>query len=186
MTSKKIATNNKTNILDAILTPQEYSQLKYKTPYILDFKKNNQEMLYIGVEHSRDPNAKQYLKIESLFEKFLKQYPSGTITIAIENFIPSAQKSKNDSIVSYGESGLLLYLVSRLSKYSSCSLESRPNIPSAFMVFDDSSSINVYYSKFILAVFYIWPHRFFCCWYRFEARLTGGVEIWGGEGKIAE
>ena len=67
--------NNKTNILDAILAPQEYSQLKYKTPYILDFKKNNQEVLYIGVEHSRDPNAKQYLKIESLFEKFLKQYP---------------------------------------------------------------------------------------------------------------
>src|SRR3989344_4070087 len=92
-------------ILDAILTHQEYSRLKYKIPYILDFKKNNQEMLYIGVEHSRDYNAKQYSEIESLFEKFLKQYPSDTIIIAIENFIPSAQKSKNDSIVSYGESG---------------------------------------------------------------------------------
>ena len=128
MTSKKIVTNNKTNILDAILTPQEYSQLKYKTPYILDFKKNNQEMLYIGVEHSRDYNAKQYLEIESLFEKFLKQYPSDTIIIAIENFIPPAQKSKNDSIVSYGESGLLLYLAKKYKLNYFCPEPTQDNI----------------------------------------------------------
>lgn len=103
----------KTEILDTILKPQEYSRLKHKTPYILDLKKDNQELLYIGVEHSRDPKAKHYLQIITLLKGFLKQHSKDSIMLAIEGFIPPAQKSKNSSIVNYGESGLLIYLAKK-------------------------------------------------------------------------
>ena len=109
-----MATNdNKNKILNKILSPQECFLLKHKMPYILDLKKGNQGLLYMGVEHSRDPKNKQYLQIASLFKKFLRQYSKDSIMLAIEGFVPSAPSSKNDGIVNFGESGLLMHLAQK-------------------------------------------------------------------------
>lgn len=105
--------NNKDKILNKTLNPQEYFLIKHKTPYILDFKKDNQELLYIGVEHSRKPKAKHYLQIITLLKAFLKRHPKDSFVLAIESFIPPTQKSKNSSIINYGESGLLIYLAKK-------------------------------------------------------------------------
>lgn len=105
--------NNKDKILNRILSPQKCFLLKHKAPYILDLKKDDQELLCIGVEHSRDPKAKHYLHIIMLLKGFLKQHSKDSIILAIEGFIPPAQKSKNSSIVNYGESGLLIYLAKK-------------------------------------------------------------------------
>lgn len=113
--------NNKDKILNKILSPQEYFLLKHQAPYILDFKKDDQELLCIGVEHSRDPKAKHYLQIITLLKGFLSRHPKDSIMLAIEGFIPPAQKSKNSSIIHYGESGLLIYLAKKYQLNYFCS-----------------------------------------------------------------
>ncbi|MDQ6984848.1 MAG: hypothetical protein Q9M76_00935 [Candidatus Dojkabacteria bacterium] len=55
---------------ELLMTPEEYSSLAHKTPYIYEIKNNNKELYYFGTYHSRDPEDEIFNIIESAIKEF--------------------------------------------------------------------------------------------------------------------
>ena len=100
----------KDNTKDLIISPLKLIKIKYKIPYILNLKNNNRELLCFGSQHSHNPENKQFLKIEKLLYKFIKNKKKENIIILTEGIVPEKTEKKEVMIKKYKEIGILAYL----------------------------------------------------------------------------
>ncbi len=56
-------------ILNSIMTAEEYSEIRHATPYIFELKVGDKELYYFGTPHSRDANDSIFKEIEDAFNK---------------------------------------------------------------------------------------------------------------------
>jgi hypothetical protein len=56
-------------ILNSIMTAEEYSEIMHATPYIFELKVGDKELYYFGTPHSRDASDPIFKEIENAFNK---------------------------------------------------------------------------------------------------------------------
>ena len=64
---KYIQNKNINHILEKIMTAEEYSRLKHKTPYLYTLRSGDKELFYFGARHSRNPKDAMFAEIEKEF-----------------------------------------------------------------------------------------------------------------------
>ncbi|MEJ8800514.1 hypothetical protein [Pontibacter sp. H249] len=92
-------------MVDYVTVGQQFSSIE--TPYIIDLKKGNKRLVFIGCSHTRDTTSTEFTTIEKYFKELQPQ-----ITFNEGGQIPAAVnfQSRNDAIAKKGETGLLKYL----------------------------------------------------------------------------
>lgn len=90
---------------------QKYIKLKHKNPYLLNFFREKQEILYLGVKHSKNTKNRQFKVIEKLLREFLNRHAKSEVIIFLESFIPPLINNRDKMIINFGETGLI-YLIS--------------------------------------------------------------------------
>jgi len=96
-----------------IIPPQKWIKIRYKKPYILNFKNKDQEIICFGVEHSNNYKDGLFKKMEEFFEEFRKENKLKKIIILAEGFLPEKNEGKEKLIKKYGEAGMLYYLAKK-------------------------------------------------------------------------
>lgn len=91
--------------IDYVTVGQQFSSVE--TPYVIDLKKGNKRLVFIGCSHTRDTTSSEFTTIEKYFEELLPQ-----VTFNEGGQIPATLsfQSRNDAIAKKGETGLLKYL----------------------------------------------------------------------------
>ena len=107
---------------------QDYHEDDYSTPYISKLKYDDQDIVEIGVEHSRDPKHKNYIIINSLFKKFAETHDPDKSIILIEGSIQKEILSKEEMISKFGESGFLVWLADKYKINTFCPEPSQEDI----------------------------------------------------------
>ncbi|MCR4280331.1 MAG: hypothetical protein NUV82_02815 [Candidatus Komeilibacteria bacterium] len=107
-------------ILNKIISLQNYIDTDYPDTYISKLEYNNQNIIEIGVTHSRDPKHKNYILIKSAFEEFVKTHKSSKSVVLIENIIQKRILPKNEMVSKLGESGFLLWLANKYKIQAIC------------------------------------------------------------------
>lgn len=96
-------------LLKQILPPHKIKSSSRTLIY--NFKKNNQNLIILGVNHSTDPNNKNYKKIKNLFNNFVQE--NKNIVIALEQGIPVKLMNENKMIKLFKETGFVYYLADK-------------------------------------------------------------------------
>lgn len=103
----------KNNIYKQILTTQEYSKINHKTPYVINLKNEDVELLFFGSSHINNINHPDALKIVDAYKEFNARHRDKMVVI-IENFLPpELLNSETEMIEKFGESGLVYYLAKK-------------------------------------------------------------------------
>ncbi|OGX07172.1 MAG: hypothetical protein A2Z88_01945 [Omnitrophica WOR_2 bacterium GWA2_47_8] len=96
--------------LQYLRSPQEYAGEMFSAPFLFQSKKNSQELVFFGSEHTKDLKHPQWKQIEALFEDFVQSHKKENAVVFMEIFIPTVDLPKEKMIETYGECGLLAYL----------------------------------------------------------------------------
>ena len=102
------------NLYKRILTLQAYSKIEHNNPYVIHLKNNKQELIFFGVDHSRNPKDAEYQRIGELFKSLIDSHSKRKIIVLLENFIPPRLfKTSEEMIKSFGESGFVYYIAKK-------------------------------------------------------------------------
>lgn len=111
--SRRMKPNPK-DFSDKVLSPRELGGKKYDIPYVLSLSNKEQELIFFGVEHSRDPKDPYFSKMEKSLREFAERQTSKGI-VGIEGYTPRLdQETKEEAIQKFGEHGLLMLLSDQL------------------------------------------------------------------------
>lgn len=105
---KRFKINHK--ILDLLISPVEYAQHKRKSSYILNVKKNGQEILLYGCNHSSNWRNPHFAEIKKLFIAYRNRCKQKQTIAVIENFIPDKITDLKQMIQLFNESGYVYWL----------------------------------------------------------------------------
>ena len=101
-------------ILDSIMTAEEYSKIEHATPYIFELKTGDKELYYFGSSHTSDPNNPLFAEIEAAFNKVNPDivFVEGMNVRVDKNKFNESIKSatREEAIDRMGESGFTLKL----------------------------------------------------------------------------
>ncbi|RAU82872.1 hypothetical protein [Pontibacter arcticus] len=108
--SVKITEGKEYQMNDYVAISQQFSSME--TPYVIDLKKGNKRLVFIGCSHTRDTTSSEFTIIEKYFNDLQPQ-----VTFNEGGQIPAAIsfQSRNDAITRKGETGLLKYLSDKAS-----------------------------------------------------------------------
>lgn len=123
-------------------------QDKKEVPYLFKLKKNKQVLYYFGVEHSINPQHKQFNLLEDFFNEFVQDKFKEKVIFIEGNEIPikALLENRDENIKKLGERALLL------------SLALKNNIPYIYgeLSFQEEANIlNEKFSQEHIAYFYI-------------------------------
>lgn len=92
-------------MIDYVTVGQQFSSVE--TPYVIDLRKGNKRLVFIGCSHTRDTTSSEFTTIEQYFKELQPQ-----VTFNEGGQIPATVgfQSRNDAIAKNGETGLLKYL----------------------------------------------------------------------------
>lgn len=95
-------------MIDYVTVGQQFSSIE--TPYVIDLRKGDKRLVFIGCSHTRDTTSSEFTTIEKYFEELQPQ-----VTYNEGGQIPAALsfQSRNEAIAKRGETGLLKYLSDR-------------------------------------------------------------------------
>lgn len=89
---------------DRAMTMEAYGELKHARPYELVVKKADAELLYLGVEHSTNPLSETNKLLQEVFSRY------APTKIYIESPLRVPKPTIAETVSSYGESGVLMYI----------------------------------------------------------------------------
>ncbi|PIR40076.1 MAG: hypothetical protein COV33_01895 [Candidatus Zambryskibacteria bacterium CG10_big_fil_rev_8_21_14_0_10_34_34] len=96
-----------------LLTQEEYSKLKHKTPYVYKIQNKKQFLYYFGERHSFDPKNKQWIQVKEFWFDFIKNTENSKRIAFVEAGNPSLKETEEKSILEAGGTGLIVFLSSQ-------------------------------------------------------------------------
>ena len=98
-----------------LLTQEEYSKIKHKTPYVYKIQKEKRFLYYFGEKHSFDPNDAQWARAKEFWFDFVKKTENQKRIAFVEAGRPSVEKTEEKAILEAGGTGLIIFLASQLN-----------------------------------------------------------------------
>ena len=98
-----------------LMTEEEYSKIKHKTPYVYKIQNRGQFLYYFGENHSFDPDDSQWVQVKNFWDDFIKNTENQKRIIFVEAGRPLAKKTQDESILEAGGTGLVTFFASQLN-----------------------------------------------------------------------
>ena len=100
--------------MEELLSFEEYTRIKHKTPYFYTIKRRGQFLHYFGAAHSFDPVNPQFKLLEKQWRNFIKKTKKRNCALLIEDWVKKFDvDSPKDIILKYGEPGFAVYLAKK-------------------------------------------------------------------------
>ena len=98
------------DIKSALMSYSVYRKTQTPVPYFFKIEKGNKKLFYFGSNHSRDPEDVQYKELLGHWEAFLSSVDPKDCLVMNEGGLRKLRESKEESIDSDAEAGLITYL----------------------------------------------------------------------------
>lgn len=108
-----------------LMTEDEYSRIKHKTPYVYKIQTGKQFLYYFGEKHSFNPDDSQWVQVRNFFSDFVKNTENQKRIAFVEAGRPPVKETENGSILEAGGTGLITFLASQLNIEVYCPEPSR-------------------------------------------------------------
>ena len=93
-----------------LMTYEEYSKTRHKTPYTVSIKSGLNFLYYFGERHSFNPGDEQWVEVKEFWKDFLDTTKDTKRIVFIEGGIRPREESEEQSIIKHGGMGLATYL----------------------------------------------------------------------------
>lgn len=94
-----------------LMSYDEYSKIKHKTPYFYIFRSKDQGLYYFGSNHSNDPNHPQFSLLKEKWGEFISKTKGEKRSVIVEaRELYKKELTMEESIIGRGEVGAGIYL----------------------------------------------------------------------------
>ncbi len=92
-----------------ILTYEQYSTIKHKTPYTLSLKSGNSFLYYFGERHLFEPVDPQWDELKKFWNEFLLKTNTQKRVVFTEGGVRPVEETEEQAIIKHGGMGLTTY-----------------------------------------------------------------------------
>ncbi len=93
-----------------LMSYEEYSKIRHKTPYTFSIKSGSNFLYYFGERHSFNPADTEWVEQRKFWNDFLWKTKDTKRIVFVEGGIPPIEVSEEQSIIKHGGMGLATYL----------------------------------------------------------------------------
>lgn len=98
------------DIVNLLLSWDEYNQKKFDVPYVYSIKKDGQELVYMGTRHCYNSKDEEFEKIRKEWKEFYYRNRDREMIVVVEGGVRPIEESEEKAIIKGGEMTFITYL----------------------------------------------------------------------------